>query len=405
MISFLQDAVIYSLPWLLLLTLIITVHELGHFLAAKACGVAIDQFSIGFGHALASWRDRSGVQWRIGWIPLGGYVRFAGDENAASVPDQNDLNQLRQDIIKSEGAAAVGRYFHFKPLWQRAFITVAGPAANFVLAIVIFTTILLVFGAHQLPARVAQIVPGSAAEAAGFKAGDIIVRADGRNVRAFDDVQEVVQIRGGLPTLFIVQRGHENISIIATPRWKSVSDSIAGEQRIGQLGIAPNQDPKDFVVVKYDPWSALVAGTRQTWRTLQMSVFGLGRILTGQISADQLHGPLGIAHMTGNLVKASAEAAPNLKSLLLFGGGNLLKFAAIISVGIGFMNLLPVPVLDGGHLMFYAIEAATSRPVSAHIQAAGFRVGLALVLGLMLFATWNDLQQSQVFKFIGGLFL
>ena len=234
MISFLQDAVIYSLPWLLLLTLIITVHELGHFLAAKACGVAIDQFSIGFGHALASWRDRSGVQWRIGWIPLGGYVRFAGDENAASVPDQNDLNQLRQDIIKSEGAAAVGRSFHFKPLWQRAFITVAGPAANFVLAIVIFTTILLVFGAHQLPARVAQIVPGSAAEAAGFKAGDLIVRADGRNVRAFDDVQEVVQIRGGLPTLFIVQRGHENISIIATPRWKSVSDSIAGEQRIGQ---------------------------------------------------------------------------------------------------------------------------------------------------------------------------
>jgi regulator of sigma E protease len=148
-----------------------------------------------------------------------------------------------------------------------------------------------------------------------------------------------------------------------------------------------------------------VAGTRQTWKTLQMSVFGLSRIITGQISAEQLHGPLGIAHMTGNLAKASAEVSPDFKSLILFGGGNLLKFAAIISVGIGFMNLLPIPVLDGGHLMFYAFEAATKRPVSAHIQAAGYRVGLALVLGLMLFATWNDLQQLQVFKFIGGLFL
>ncbi|OXE36676.1 MAG: RIP metalloprotease RseP [Phenylobacterium zucineum] len=401
----LRDVVIYSLPCLALLTLIITVHELGHFLAAKACGVAIDRFSIGFGRALASWRDRSGVEWRIGWIPLGGYVRFAGDENAASVPDQHDLNQLRQDIIRSEGVEAVGRYFHFKPLWQRAFITVAGPMANFLLAIAIFASILMVFGSHVLPAKVAGILPGSAAAAAGFRPGDVIIQADGHPIRSFDELQQIIQIRGGLPTVFAVRRDAQTVSLIATPRWKSVSDPVTGAQKVGQLGIAPAQDLKDFVSVKYSPWSALVVGTRQTWQTLQMSVFGLSRIVTGQISAGQLHGPLGIAQMTGNLVKVSAEAAPNVKSLILFGGGNLLKFAAIISVGIGFMNLLPVPVLDGGHLMFYLFEAVTRRPVSAHIQAAGYRVGLALLLGLMLFATWNDLQQSQVFKFIGGLFL
>ena len=405
MIHFMQEAAIYILPWLVVLTLIVTVHELGHFLAAKACDVAIDRFSIGFGHALVSWRDKSGVEWRIGWIPLGGYVRFAGDENAASVPDERDLDELKQEIIRAEGEGAVGRYFHFKPLWQRAVITVAGPVANFLLAIVIFASILMIFGAHVLPARIALIQPGSAADAAGFKAGDLVTRADGHVVQAFDDLQQVVQIRGGLQTEFVVQRAGVAVTLTATPRWKSVSDAIAGEQKIGILGIIPAQGREDFVSVKYDPASALVAGARQTWQTLQMSVFGLGRIVTGQISAGQLHGPLGIAHLTGNLAKASAEVAPNLKSLILFGGGNLLKLAAIISVGIGFMNLLPVPVLDGGHLMFYAFEAAARRPVSAHIQAAGYRVGLALVLGLMLFATWNDLQQLQVFKFIGGLFL
>jgi len=405
MIQFLQEAAIFSIPTLLILTLIVTVHELGHFLAAKACDVAIDRFSIGFGRALASWRDKSGVEWRIGWIPLGGYVRFAGDENAASVPDQQDLEELRQEIVRSEGAGAVGRYFHFKPLWQRAFITVAGPLANFLLAIVIFASILMIFGDRVLPAKIAQIQPGSAAEAAGFMPGDLIVRADGHRVRAFDDLQQVVQIRGGLPTVFVVERQGRDLTLTATPRWKSVSDVVAGEQKVGILGIVPVQNRSDFISVKYDPFSALVAGTRQTWKTLQMSVFGLSRIITGQISAEQLHGPLGIAHMTGNLAKASAEVSPDFKSLVLFGGGNLLKLAAIISVGIGFMNLLPVPVLDGGHLMFYAFEAATRRPVSAHIQAAGYRVGLALVLGLMLFATWNDLQQLQVFKFIGGLFL
>lgn len=405
MIHFLQQAAIYVIPWLLVLTLIVTVHELGHFLAAKACNVAIDRFSIGFGRALVSWRDRSGVEWRIGWIPLGGYVRFAGDENAASVPDQQDLDELRREIIRTEGAGAVSRYFHFKPLWQRAVITLAGPIANFLLAIGIFASILMIFGAHVLPAKVAQISPGSAAEAAGFKVGDTIIKADGHRVRAFDDLQQVVQIRGGLPTSFVVQRGQETLVLTATPRWTAVSDAVAGDQKIGRLGIAPPQERKDFVFLTYDPLSALSEGVRQTWQTLQMSVFGLGRIITGQISAGQLHGPLGIAHMTGNLAKASAEGAPDLRSLILFGGGNLLKLAAIISVGIGFMNLLPVPVLDGGHLMFYAFEAAARRPVSAHIQAAGYRVGLALVLGLMLFATWNDLQQLQVFKFIGGLFL
>lgn len=398
------DFLLTAVCFVLVLGVVVTVHELGHFLAAKWLGTRIDRFSIGFGRALASWRDKSGVEWRIGWAPLGGYVRFAGDDNAASIPDEEDLAQMRRDLVRKEGEGALSEYFHFKPLWQRAIIVAAGPFANFLLAIAIFAALLMSFGEVVLPFRVAQVTPNSAAEAAGFRPGDLIVEANGREVRRFDEVQQLVRVRAEVPTRFVVERGGQRVELVATPRWETQRDAVAGEQRVGVLGLAPAQRYEDFVRVRYGPIEAVAGGVKRTWNVLETSVYYLGRMVTGQVGTDQLRGPLGIASVTKNVAQIGAEGAPSVGHMVLGASLNLLQLVALISVSIGFMNLLPVPVLDGGHLLFYAYEAVARRPLGAKVQAAGYRVGLALVLGLMLFATWNDLQRLRVFNLFGGLF-
>jgi len=402
--QFLQDALLYVVPFLLVLGMVVTVHELGHFLAARWLGTKIDRFSIGFGRALASWRDRHGVEWRVGWMPLGGYVRFAGDENMASIPDAEDLAAMRREVVKREGEGALSQYFHFKPLWQRAIIVAAGPVANFLLAIAIFAALLMSFGELVLPFRVAQVAPNSPAAAAGFRPGDLIVEANGRAVRRFDEVQQLVRVRAEVPTSFVVERGGARVTLVATPRWEMQKDAVAGEQRVGVLGLIPAQRVQDFERVRYGPVQAIVGGVQRTWSTLETSVYYLGRMVTGQVGTDQLRGPLGIASVTKNVAQLGAEGAPSVGQMVIGASLNLIQLAALISVSIGFMNLLPVPVLDGGHLMFYAYEAVARRPLAAKVQAAGYRVGLALVLGLMLFATWNDLQRLRVFNLFGGLF-
>ncbi|HEY9235630.1 MAG TPA: RIP metalloprotease RseP [Phenylobacterium sp.] len=403
MLDFILTPAIFVISCALVLGLVVTIHELGHFLAAKAFGVAIDRFSIGFGRSITSWKDRSGVEWRVGWIPLGGYVKFKGDENASSVPDGEDLEEMRRAIEQREGPEAVARYFHFKPLWQRAIVVAGGPIANFVLAVALFASLLMAFGQYSLPPKIASVQAGSPAELAGFRAGDLIVMADGRRIKAFDEVAEIVQVRANVPIDFVVERAGRQVAITATPAWVERNDELAGKHRQGQLGIAPAQSPSDFVHVRYNPLQALQGGVERTWRTLETTVYYLGRMVSGQVSPDQLSGPLGIARISGKVAQAGAEGAPNLGGMILGGGVNLLQLAAFVSVSIGFMNLLPIPVLDGGHLLFYAYEAVARRPLAAKVQAAGYRVGLALLLGLMLFATWNDLQQLRVFKFLGGV--
>lgn len=404
MIDFILTALMFVVPFVLVLGLVVTIHELGHFLAAKSFGVAIDRFSIGFGKAIASWTDKSGVEWRIGWIPLGGYVKFSGDDNASSVPDSENLQNLRREIEAQEGREAVLRYFHFKPLWQRAIVVAAGPLANFALAITLFAALLLAFGQFVLPPKIAAVQPGSPAERAGFLAGDLVLKAEGRPIKGFDELAQLVQVRANVPTEFVVERGGREVEIIATPEWAVRTDQVAGERRQGMLGLSPAQSKADYVHVRYNPIQAVAGGVDRTWRTLETTVYYLGRMVTGQVAADQLSGPLGIARISGKVAQAGAEGAPDVGSMILGGGVNLLQLAAFISVSIGFMNLLPVPVLDGGHLLFYAYEAVARRPVAAKVQAAGYRVGLALLLGLMLFATWNDLQQMRVFKILGGVF-
>jgi regulator of sigma E protease len=404
MLSFLQNTGFFVLPYLLVLGLVITVHELGHFAAAKLFGTAIDRFSIGFGRAIFSRRDRSGVEWRVSWIPFGGYVRFAGDDNVASVPDTDDLDALRRDVVALEGEGAVKRYFHFKPVWQRAIIAAAGPMANFALAILLFSGFLLVFGSHILPAKIFSVQPGSVAEAVGIRAGDVVARADGRMIHDFADLQEIVQLRAGVPIDLVIRRGGQDIHVTATPRSQVVHDPIVGTQKVGILGITPAQSRADYEVVRYNPAQALAGGTRRTWNVLSTTVYYLGRMVRGEVSADTLRGPLGIATVTGKVAQLGAQGATSIPAMLVAVGANLIQVAGLVSVSLGFMNLMPLPVLDGGHLLFYAYEAVARRPLAAKVQAVGYRVGLALVLGLMLFATVNDLQRLRVFNFLGGLF-
>jgi regulator of sigma E protease len=403
MTGFLSSAPLYILAFLFVLSLVVTVHELGHFWAARACGVAIDRFSIGFGKALVSWRDRTGVLWTVGWIPLGGYVRFSGDENAASVPDQNDLESLRAEIVAREGEAATGRYFQFKPLWQRAFVTAAGPAANFLLAIALFAALVMAFGQPIYEAKIRISSPGGPAEVAGLRNGDVIRRLDQLPIQGFEDLQNYIRLRANTPIRVEVRRGSEDLTFTATPVQQEIVDRIGGRMKVGMLGIGIDASAK-VERQRYGPIAAIRYGVDQTWDVLSTTIFYLGRVITGKMPADQIGSLLGIANTAGKVAQAGAEGAPNVPMQVVGSFVSLLGLAAFLSVSVGFMNLLPVPVLDGGHLLFYAYEAVARRPLPARIQAVGYRLGLALLVGFMLFATWNDLQRLRVFNFLGGLF-
>ena len=404
MIDFLATAVTFVVPFVLVLTIVVTVHELGHFLAARACGVAVDRFSIGFGRALVSWHDRSGVEWRIGWIPLGGYVRFAGDENEASVPDQEGLEALRREVLAGEGPQGLTRYYHFKPVWQRALIAAAGPAANFLLAITLFAALLMAFGEYRALPKIGTVETGGPAALAGIRTDDLVVEVAGQPVDSFQSLSHIVQLRGGAPTDIVIERRGRRIELTVTPAWAMVEDGLGGMRRAGRIGVGRLPKDSDVVHITYGPSEAAVGGVTKTWGVLRTTVYYLGRIISGQVNADQISGPLGIANLTGKVTQIVAEGAQSPGAMLAAVAVNLLQLIALLSASIGFMNLLPIPVLDGGHLMFYAYEAVARKPLAARVQAAGYRVGLALVLGLMLFATWNDLQQLRVFNILGRLF-
>jgi len=396
MLAFLANAAIYVVPFLVVITVIVTVHEFGHFLTARAFGVKVDRFSIGFGRTIASFKDRWGVEWRIAWLPLGGYVRFAGDDNAASVPDQDDLDALKSRIRLREGVGAEKRYFFFKPLWQRALIVFAGPAINFIFSIALFAILCGTMGEQVASMKVLDVMPGSAAAGAGVKPGDVITSVDGLKITRFDDLSTYVQDRPSTSMRLTVERAGQPLTIQLTSNIATEKNLAGGEVQIGRLGIAPM-----LTMQHYGPVAAVGRGADMTWTIVSRTGHYVGRMVEGK-SGWPFAGFLGTAHVAGSLTKEAVSISQtdhiNLGLTLLV---QYLFLAALLSTSVGLVNLLPIPVLDGGHLLFYAYEAVARQPLPLAAQAAGYRVGLALLVGLMLFTTWHDLQRLQVFRFLG----
>jgi regulator of sigma E protease len=359
----------YVVPFLFVLTLVVFFHELGHFLVARRCGVRVLVFSIGFGPELFGFNDRHGTRWKVSAIPLGGYVKFFGDENAASVPDPVALAAMTEEERRHS--------FVHQPVARRAAIVVAGPLANFVLAIAIFAALFMVFGKPSTSPRVDAVQPGSAAEAAGFRPGDLVLAINGRSIESFPDMQQIVSTSAGETLEFDVDRGGLKVVLKATPTLRESKDRFGNVHRIGVLGITRSPSPEDTHFQPVGPVKALELGVQRTWFVVERTLSYIGGVVSGREAADQLGGPIRIAQVSGQV---ATEGLPSLFSL-----------AAVLSVSIGLLNLFPVPLLDGGHLLFYGIEAARGRPLSERAQEVGFRIGLAIVVMLMIFATYNDL--------------
>ena len=358
----------YLIPFLFVLTIVVFFHELGHFLVARWAGVKVLSFSIGFGPELAGFNDRHGTRWKVSAIPLGGYVKFLGDENAASVPDQAALARMSEEDRK--------RAFEAQPVGPRAAIVAAGPIANFILAIAIFAGLFMLFGKPNTSARVDQIQADSPAAAAGFQTGDLVVAVDGRPVETFNDLQRIVSTSAGQTLTITVDRGGATTQLKATPALREVKDPFGNTNRMGVLGISRSMAPEDARTTPVDPLTAVVLGAQETWFVVDRTLSYIGGIFTGREAADQLGGPIRIAQVSGQVATAGLAA--------------LMHLAAVLSVSIGLLNLFPIPLLDGGHLLFYAVEAVRGRPLSERAQEFGFRIGLALVVMLMIFATFND---------------
>ncbi len=377
------------LPFLLIISVIVTFHEYGHYSIARLFKTRIDRFSIGFGKAIVKIVDKRGVEWCISALPLGGYVKFAGDENIASMsPSAEELEAARESITAREGPAAVTDYFHFKPLWQRFLIILAGPMFNFILAILVYTAISLAVPQSYAPADVALVQPGGPAAAAGFQPGDHIVSVDGHGVQSFDDVAQLVMLRADTRIPFVIERKGQRLTLYATPVRKVMVSQDGSKVTVGQIGL---QRTNRIITRSLNPAEALLDGAHKTWQTLDGSLTYISRIFTGKENGTQISSIVGMTKVTGDLTVAvaTAKATPLEKArayLFLY-----LEMTAVISVGVGFLNLLPVPILDGGHLAFYLYQGVTKKPVSAGFQNAAFRVAVVLILGLMLFAFWNDI--------------
>ena len=358
----------YVIPFLFVLSLVVFFHELGHFLVARWCGVQILVFSIGFGPEIVGFNDRYGTRWKISAIPLGGFVKFFGDDNVASVPGQSQADMDAEQRARS---------FMFQPVLKRIAIVVAGPFANFVLAVIIFACVFALYGKQTMSARVDTVQAGSAAAAAGFQPGDLVVAIDGHAVDSFSDMQRIVSTSAGETLNVTVEHDGVQRVLKATPALKEVKDNFGNVQRIGILGITRSMAAEDLKVHPVGPLQAVWMALQETWSVIDRTLNYIVGVLSGREAASQLGGPIRIAQMSGQVAS--------------FGFIPLIQLAAVLSVSIGLLNLFPSPLLDGGHLLFYVIEGVRGRPLSERAQEVGFRIGLAIVLMLMIFATFNDI--------------
>jgi regulator of sigma E protease len=360
------------IPFLAIIVVVVFVHELGHFLIARLNGVRVDVFSIGFGREVVGFNDRYGTRWKISALPLGGYVRFFGDADAASA---------RQEDGAAMSAEEKAVAFQFKRVWQRAAIVFAGPASNFLFAVVVFAAVFMAAGRLTSEPVVGAVVEGTAAAEAGLRAGDRIVAIQGNRVSRFQDIQRLVPLYGMEPMTITFERDGTTRSVLTHPAMVEADDGFGNVQTIPRLGIQVSRE--HVVLQRLGPVEAVGAAVENTWSVASATLVAFGQMITGSRGTDDLGGPLRIAEYSGQAAQ--------------LGLANFAMFVAVLSINLGLINLFPIPLLDGGHLLFYGVEGLRGRPLGERIQEVGLKLGLVVVFGIMIFATWND-----ILRFVQG---
>lgn len=365
------------LPFLAILTALVFVHEMGHYLVARWNGVRVEVFSVGFGPELFGWNDRSGTRWRFSAIPLGGYVKMFGDADASSATGDG-LDRMSDD----ERAVS----FHHKRLGQRSAVVAAGPAANFIFAIILLAGLYTLVGQRHAPPSVSAVTANSAAAIGGIQADDRIVQIGETEITAFDQLRRIVMQSPGIPLEFVIERDRRLITLVITPQAVQAENPVGSIASFGRLGVTgvPGE------MVKHGLLTSIGMAATETWSMTLQTLEAVGEMFVGKRGTDELGGPLRIAQLSGTVAEAGWVTA--------------IWFTALLSINLGLINLFPIPVLDGGHLVFYLAEAILGRPLSERIQEWAFKIGFTLVIGLMLFVTWNDIVQLKVIEFFGSLF-
>ncbi len=362
--SFFNLILIYIPSFIVLLTVLVFVHEMGHYLVARWNGVRVEVFSIGFGAELFGWTAKSGTRWKFSAVPLGGYVKMFGDANAASA------GSVEMENISPEDRASS---FHHKRLGQRTAIVLAGPLANYIFAVLVLAGLFIFLGQPFTPARITKVLPNTPAAAAGLKAGDLIVGVDGRRIERFEEIVQIVALRPEVRLIFEIERGGCRVKMGVVPARRTSKDRFGNIIEMGVIGVHGQARE----LIRHDPATAVWRAIESTWSMTKATALAIKQMFDGTRSAKDLRGPLGIGELSGQMAQISVFT--------------FIWFMGILSLHLGLINLLPVPMLDGGHLAFYAYEAVRGKPLGERAQEYGFRIGLALVLTLMLFVTWNDI--------------
>lgn len=363
--DWLPDVVHHTLWFLFIISVIVFVHEFGHYLVARLCGVRIETFSLGFGKELWGKNDRHGTRWKVSALPLGGYVKMFGDADPASNPDADKLDAMT-DAQRKEA-------FHCKPLPQKAAIVFAGPLFNFVFAILVLTGFFTFVGYLQTLPIAGAFLENSAAQEAGVELGDRFVEIEGRTIRTFGDIQSVIRLHPGMPVEAKVQRGEELITLTITPKVHEMHDLLGETVRVGLIGVSS----KDVIYEKLPLPEAFAQSFRSTYQICSDTLKAMGQMITGKRGFEELGGPIRIAQYSGESARKGWET--------------MLWFMAMLSINLGLINLFPIPMLDGGHLAFYMLEAVRGRPMAVKFQEYSLRFGFALLVTLMVFVTLNDI--------------
>jgi regulator of sigma E protease len=392
-----MDSLLISIAaFIAVLSVVVFVHELGHYQVARWCGVKVEAFSIGFGPELLAWTNKDGERWRISALPLGGYVMFAGDRNAASSPQ---AGSTRSGVNKASG------FLNDQSVWVRMAVTAAGPVFNFIFAIGVFAAFFAIIGEHYRLPVVGTLQPGGAAVTAGLQSGDRIVSIDGQTMRSSNDVRQTIAVSGAKQVTIAVERAGSPAEFEVTPKVVDRPTPFGDMEKQGLLGITFSTDPANVLHERYNPVEAVGRGVQQTGQIIDMQLDFIAALFRGGVSPGHLSGPLGIGQMSGKIAENSADSAgpdatPGQVAASVAMG--LVQLAAVLSIAIGFMNLLPLPMLDGGHLVFYAYEAVRGRPLPEVVRETSMKVGIACLLMLFVFVTFQDLERLGLFRVLEG---